>query len=373
VKSVRRLPKSLQPLLLASMVLSGVFGVATGAAAQELKDVQTAKTPLVLKARGSFFVGGETVNQTAIEVGIFGDDKVTVNQMYVEYMVPQGATKVPVVMIHGSTLSGKTYDTTPDGRMGWYEYFVRQGHPVYVPDQVGRARSGFNQAIFNDVRAGLIPPNQQPNITRLADNLGAWVNLRFGPTPGVPYPGELFPVEAAAEFSKQDIPDLNSALNPLTNPSFKAESDLARKAGGAVLMGHSQGARQPTPAALVNPSGVLGLIIIEPSNCTHPTGPTLTDQQIATLATIPILVMFGDNLSPYPGVGNNWQTSFDDCNAFVARVKAAGGNAQMIWPPDLGIHGNSHMIMQDKNNLQIADLILKWIDENVSQKKSAKK
>ena len=50
-----------------------------------------------------------------------------------------------------------------------------------------------------------------------------------------------------------------------------------------------------------------------------------------------------------------------------------GGNAQMLWPPALGIHGNSHMFMLDKNNLQIADLILKWIDENVGKKKVAKK
>lgn len=35
-------------------------------------------------------------------------------------------------MIHGMTLTGKTRETTPDGRMGWDEYFVRKGHPVYV-------------------------------------------------------------------------------------------------------------------------------------------------------------------------------------------------------------------------------------------------
>ena len=35
--------------------------------------------------------------------------------------------------------------------------------------------------------------------------------------------------------------------------------------------------------------------------------------------------------------------------------------AEMLHPPDLGIRGNSHMLMQDKNNLQIADLILAWI------------
>ena len=72
---------------------------------------------------------------------------ITVNQMYVRYMVPQGGDRnVPVVMVHGATLTGKSWETTPDGRMGWDEYFVRKGHPVYVPDQVGRGRSGFNQA-----------------------------------------------------------------------------------------------------------------------------------------------------------------------------------------------------------------------------------
>ena len=75
--------------------------------------------------------------------------------MYVRYMVPQGADgNPPVVMVHGATLTGKSWETTPDGRMGWDEYFVRRGHPVYVPDQVGRGRSGFNQAVFNNVARG---------------------------------------------------------------------------------------------------------------------------------------------------------------------------------------------------------------------------
>jgi hypothetical protein len=43
-------------------------------------------------------------------------------------------------------------------------------------------------------------------------------------------------------------------------------------------------------------------------------------------------------------------------------VNAARGAAEMLYPPDLEIRGNSHMIMQDRNNLQIADLILRWID-----------
>ena len=45
----------------------------------------------------------------------------------------------------------------------------------------------------------------------------------------------------------------------------------------------------------------------------------------------------------------------------------------MLAPPDRGIRGNSHMIMQDKNNLQIADLILQWIDDRVSKRSGEKK
>jgi len=59
-------------------------------------------------------------------------------------------------------------------------------------------------------------------------------------------------------------------------------------------------------------------------------------------------------------------------HALIAQINAAGGNAQMIWPPNLGIFGNTHMFMLDKNNLQLADLILEWIDENVGKKKVAK-
>ena len=53
----------------------------------------------------------------------------------------------------------------------------------------------------------------------------------------------------------------------------------------------------------------------------------------------------------------------------IGRIKDAGGQAEMLAPPDRGIRGNSHMIMQDKNNLQIADLILQWIDARVSKRK----
>ena len=95
-------------------------------------------------------------------------------------MVPQAhGHHVPVVLLRGGTLSGKTYETTPDGRIGWDEYFVRKGHAVYVPDQVSRARSGFNPTAINEVNLGVQPSSALPTMLLLPGQL-AWAISRFG-------------------------------------------------------------------------------------------------------------------------------------------------------------------------------------------------
>jgi pimeloyl-ACP methyl ester carboxylesterase len=325
----------------------------------------------VLKAQGSFYVGGDKSEQTQVELGGLGPGgHITVNQMYVRYMLPQGGDgNVPVVMVHGATLTGKSWETTPDGRMGWDEYFVRKGHPVYVPDQVGRGRSGFNQAVFNNVRAGTTPAGDQPAMFRFSDEV-VWPNFRFGSKPGEPFPDSQFPVQAADELSKQGVPDV-SRLLPTPNPTFKALSELAGQLKGAVLMGHSQSGSFPLEAALLNPAAAKGLVLVEPGRCPD----TYSEEQITTLATVPILVVFGDHRDTPTGLTTlpTWQARFEACQTMISRLKRAGGQAQMLSPAETGIRGNSHMIMQDKNHLQIADLILQWIDTRVSKRSAGKK
>ena len=357
--------------LLAVATIAGVLGVARSGAPQALTDLQTPDTPLVLKAQGSFFVGGEKSEQTRVQLGSLGPGgHITVDQMYVRYMVPQdGDGHVPVVMVHGATLTGKSWETTPDGRMGWDEYFVRAGHPVYVPDQVGRGRSGFNQAVLNDVREGSAPPANLPRWLRFSDE-SVWPNFRFGSAPGAPYSDTQFPVTAVDELSKQGVPDRSYGM-PRPSPTIKALADLATELRGAVLMGHSQSGPFPLDAALLSPSAARGLVLVEPGRCPE----TYTDQQIATLATLPVLVVFGDHRDTPTGISTDlfWQISFDSCQALIGRLKEAGGDAQMLNPPDRGIRGNSHMIMQDQNNLQIADLILQWVEEHVSKRSGGNK
>ena len=356
--------------LLVGATLAGVLGATVAAKAQALKDLRAPDTPLVLKAQGSFYVGGEKSEQTELQLGSLGPGGyITVNQMYVRYMVPLGGeANVPVVMVHGATLTGKSWETTPDGRMGWDEYFVRKGHPVYVPDQVGRGRSGFNQAVFNDVRAGSVPPANQPSWLRFSDE-GVWPNFRFGVKPGEPFPDSQFPVAALDELSKQGVPDVNRGL-PTPTPTIKALSDLAAGLKGAVLMGHSQSGSFPLDAALLDPSATRGLVLVEPGRC-----PAYSAEQVATLVKVPILVVFGDHRDNPTGLPTlpTWQARFEACQALISRVKAAGGDAQMLNPPERGIRGNSHMIMQDKNSLQIADMILQWIDEHAGKRSAGAK
>ena len=252
--------------VLVSVVLASTIGTAITAAAQDVSDLQMPKPPLVLKAQGSFVQGGEVKETEAGDLGpgTPAGQHFTIRQMYVEYMIPQGKTKVPVVMVHGGGLSGKSYETTPDGRMGWDEYFVRKGHPVYNVDQASRARSGFDPTVINKVKAGLLPLAALPTVGRTTDE-NAWLNFRFGPSPGVPWPDTQFPVEAADEFSQQGIPSLNAFLDP-PDPNYQALSDLAIDLGGAVLMGHSQSSAFPLYAGILNSAGIKGAIFLETTN-----------------------------------------------------------------------------------------------------------
>lgn len=334
------------------------IGVAAPALAQD-KPSPAGKQPLVIASQGSFYVGGESKTVPN------GD--LTVNQMYVQYQIPtKGGGHVPVVMVHGCCLSSKTWETTPDGRMGWNEYFVRKDRSVYLADQVSRARSGFDPTVFTSVKSGATPPSQLPNVLA-ATHQTAWTVFRFGPSFGTPFADGQFPIAAVDELYKQMIPDLNSTL-PNPNPTWKNMAALAVKLQGAILMGHSESGFFPEQAALIDPSGVKGIISIE-----MPCETGLSAAQITTLAKIPALVMFGDHLGDVKGGPANWANSFDSCQKFVDQLKKAGGDAQMMHLPGLGIHGNSHMLMQDKNNLQLADLILGWIDDHVEKKGGARR
>jgi hypothetical protein len=360
--------------LAGTLLVAGSFALFCRAAmAQSVSDIVAPREPLILKQQGSFFVGGQQTLSEATgwdqtpPVSAFGSGDVTVDQMYVQFQIPVTSgprSKVPLVLVHGCCLSSKTWETTPDGRMGWYEYFTRLGHPTYLAEQSGRARSGFNGTIYNEVKLGMRAPNEQPFVL-IATYQFAWSIFRFGPSYGVAWPDEQFPMNKVDELFKQVIPDLiltevpdlaAEFVTPTTNnPTVANMATLAHDLGGAVLVGHSQSSGFPTQAALKDLSGVRGIIQLE-TGCFA----ELTAGEVAILAKIPILIVVGDHFSaPQPP---------STCTTELQQINAVGGDMTFVSLPNLGLTGNSHMFMQDKNNLEVADVIENWIRRHVERK-----
>jgi pimeloyl-ACP methyl ester carboxylesterase len=328
------------------------------------------KGPIALQSEGSFFIGGTDRHATGLSGLTTGPDvtregTITTGQMYVQYQVPAKPTHLPVVMIHGGGLSGQAWETTPDGRMGWSEYFLRGGRPVYLVDQAGRARSGFDATQYNTIKLGETAAKDASPILIIGHEF-AWTWFRIGPKFGVPYPDTQFPLAAVDEFYKMWIPDLNAAL-PADNPSYADVAALSKRIGGAVVMGHSESFMFPERAALADASGVKGMISLESG---YACATTFTDQQLTSLAKIPLLIVFADHHADAPEpFGSRWTTSMQQCRDFAAAVSKAGGDVTFMHLPELGIHGNTHMFMLDKNNLRIADLVFDWINKHVEHRR----
>ena len=112
--------------------------------------------PLALRGMGSFHIGGreavvagKPVREVLLVPGgvparIDPNGTYQVEAMYVQYHLPatpRGA--VPLLLWHGGGLTGVTWESTPDGREGWQQFFLRRGWDTYVSDAVERGRSGW--------------------------------------------------------------------------------------------------------------------------------------------------------------------------------------------------------------------------------------
>src|SRR5258707_12762938 len=120
------------------------------------------QNPIALRDMGSFHVGGRevTLSGKPVKEVVFTPGGVPakvdpngtylVESMYVQYFLPANRKgQLPLLMWHGGGLTRVTYETTPDGRDGWLNWFAKQGWDVYNSDSVERWRAGF--AMYPDI------------------------------------------------------------------------------------------------------------------------------------------------------------------------------------------------------------------------------
>jgi len=347
--------------------------------------------PLTIEDQGSFFVGGVKKITDHATLPPLAPHQITIGQMYVQFQIP--ARKYggwPVIMVHGSSHTAAALESTPDGREGWYPYFVRKGVPSYVVDQSGRGRSGFDESVFNEGKG--------PGVARITDD-GAWTNwfghlvpanstIRTGhliphgdPADPDPHPDQfqhvspLFPLEAVDEYYKQLVPNGEATLpgsmcescdpkelSPANTWTPQNLATLVEQLGGAVVVTHSQaGIMGHHMTRILKERGHLtllkGLVTLEGSCSLPNSGLTAAD-----FDNIPYMALKGD----YTATSMVCQETVDAINARRAS-KQGTAKADYLKLDEMGILGVTHMMMLDKKNLEIADVIYNWIGKNVKR------
>jgi len=316
--------------------------------------------PLILADQGSFFVGGRTIvtdgypNATPL-FDFLKPGEVTVDQMYVQYMIPAVISGPAVIMMHGFNHTGATFETTPDGREGWATYFARKGFPVYVIDQPGRGRSGFDPSSFNRAKTSG-DPSGQPAIPYYPMKY-AWSVFRFGKEYPTAFSGMRFPLEAVGEYSKQLVPNLENTLQRGMDTAPIDLAALLDRIGPAVILVHSQAGGMGISAVKMRPDKALALVNVE-GGCI----PINADEADRVFTKVPFLALWGDfSVGSQGPVGDARRNG---CVDSVKIINEKNGKADFVFLTDHGMPGHSHMMMMDKGNLAIADFVMSWLKKN---------
>ena len=377
-------------------VLIALALAATLSVAVDAKD--PALAPLSIARQGYFFVGGK--------YSTVKDQQVMSGQFYVEFQIPSKQTHDwPIVMIHGGGQSGTNFTGTPDGREGWAQYFLRQGYAVYIVDQPGRGRAAY----LADLYGGVTPPSLD-NVQRrfvAPERYRLWPQARLHTQwPGTGAPGDA----VFDQFYASQLPSIQDfTLQQVLNRD--AIVALLDRIGPAIVLTHSQSGAFGWPVADRRPDLVKAIVAVEPNGPpffdvtnvpapewfrdsatqTRPWGVTAVPlsyappakntsdlailrqeksdapdlakcwlqkspaRQLPNLQKIPILIMTAEA---------SYHAPYDHCT--VKYLEQAGVHSTWIKLADIGIHGNGHMMMLEKNNLDIAAVISSWLSKSLT-------
>jgi pimeloyl-ACP methyl ester carboxylesterase len=298
-------------------------------------------------------------------------------------------------------MSGTNYTGTPDGREGWAQNFVRQSYAVYVVDQPGRGRSPYQAEVYGPVELVDRENSQRRYIAQEKYKLWPQAHLHTqwpgSGEPDDPIVQQLVASQLPAikDFARQQV---------LNRDALVA---LLEKIGPAILLVHSQAGAFGWPVADARPDLVKAILAIEPNGppaygvefvgapdyfrqgrlaltygvtavpLTYAPpvadaselafvqqdkadGPDLVKcwtqkepaRQLPQLRKMPILVLTAEA---------SYHAPYDHCT--VKYLRQAGVQPDFVRLADLGIRGNSHVMMLEKNSREIAAVIARWLDK----------
>jgi pimeloyl-ACP methyl ester carboxylesterase len=370
---------------------------ASSPAANQTVPQEAKLPPLEIAREGYLFAGGK--------YSTVKDAKAMDGQIYAEFQIPAHQSHpYPIVFVHGGGQTGTNFTGTPDGREGWAQFFLREGYAVYVVDQAGRGRSAYSSSAYG--------PQTTVNIDFVQKRFTAIENYNMWPQahlhtqwPGAGTPGDpIFD-----QFFASQVPSMVSY--PLQQElSSEALVALVDKIGPAIILTHSQSGATGWPVADARPDRVKAVIAVEPSgppfynvdnvpapewfrdsdeqrpwgiaagpltyspaaaspadiamaHQDQPDDPNVSRcwlqkapaRQLPNLQKVPILVVTSES---------SYHRGYD--HRTVKYLEQAGVHVTSIKLEDIGIHGNGHMMMLEKNNQQIAAVMSAWLEKATS-------
>jgi hypothetical protein len=266
-------------------------------------------------------------------------------------------------MWHGAGQFSKTWETTPDGREGFQNIFLRRHFSTYLIDQPRRGDAGRSMVETT------IKPTPDEQLWFNQFRVGIWPNYFDG-----------------VQFSR-DPETLNQyfrSMTPNTGPfDMSVVSDgvvaLFKKIGAGILFTHSQGGG-PGWLTAIKSENVKAIVAFEPgSSFIFPEGevpppiPSAFDtvqgaavpmSQFMALTRIPILVFYGDNIPDQPTdmpAQDSWRARLQMARLWRDTVNKHGGDVTVVHLPEVGIRGNTHFAFSDLNNVEVADQVSKFL------------
>ena len=327
---------------------------------------------LNIKKQGMFSAGGTVLtSEGTFDVSNYFTSRagstLHVDHANVLYQIPENDKKLPMVFLHGYGQSRMGWMTTPDGREGWSDIFLKKGYSVFLVDQPRRGEAGqtsVNGTISNE-------PSDQTWYTQF--RIGTYINNSFTFNENSQFPQGS---ENLDQFFRQMTPD--TAMDSVAGDQ-NIDITVVAKAIAAVidkvysmtnkksiLFTHSQGGMPGWETARYT-DNIASIIAIEPGM-----GPTVGSDQYNTLVQkkIPIAFYYGDyigeNYTSVPAA-KMWSMMRQSAYTFSENYNEDGVKCTVYDLPNEGIYGNDHMMFQDLNNDVIADHIEKWIEDNVQK------
>jgi len=393
----------------ARALLRGLLG-ALGLAAVA-SPVAAADEPLMIAKQGNFYIGGRYVESNG--------DVPMVGQAFVQFQVPHPQRHpYPIVMVHGGSQTGSGWISTPDGREGWATYFLRRGYAVYVVDQVARGRSPYIADVYGRTRSQSREYAMQRFSTGEKYNLWPQAKLH------TQWPGNAQPGDPAFDnYFASNVPSMeNRELQSKMNVDMLAA--LLDRIGPSIVLVHSQSGQYGWPLAQARPALVRALVAAEPSgppvhdmvvpgearlgmafeDATPVEGNEIfrDDPRVRRygLTSIPLaytpvvtpdsplefvredkaegpdlvkcwrqkeparkLVAVGERPILYLAAEASFYAPYNHCT--VNYLRQAGVQVSFVKLAEIGLRGNGHMMMMEKNSDAIAAVILQWLDKNV--------